>query len=58
MGKKRRQEKPCFIAAPNLFANAGAAPFRLNFSGGLSLDIQAGFRPEELASILKITQAA
>lgn len=58
LGKSRRQDdQPSFIAAPNLFAGAAVAHFRFNFSGGLSLEVHAGFRPEELAALLQVAKA-
>jgi hypothetical protein len=42
-----------FIQVPNLLRQpVGAAPYRLHLPGEVSLEIGAGFVPEELASLL------
>ncbi len=49
---------PKFVAVPNVFPALPAAPaYRLQWPGGLSLEIRPGFSPGELASLLQLLQA-
>ena len=42
-----------FVAVPNLFSAIPSAPaYRLQWPGGLSLEVRAGFASEELAALL------
>ena len=44
-----------FVAVPNLFAAAPAGPaYRLQWPGGLSLEVRSGFSSGELASLLQL----
>jgi hypothetical protein len=47
-----------FVEAPNLFPALPAAPaYRLQWPGGLSLEIRPGFSSGELASLLQLLQS-
>jgi transposase-like protein len=47
-----------FVAVPNLLATAPAAPvYRLQWPGGLSLEVRAGFATPELAALLQLLPA-
>ena len=47
-----------FVQVPNLLAPApGPAVYRLHLPGGIDLEIDSGFRPEELASLLQLLRA-
>ncbi len=49
---------PKFVAVPNLFPAGPAAPaYRLQWPGGLSLEIRPGFSSGELASLLQLLPA-
>ena len=44
-----------FVAVPNLLAAAPvAAAYRLQWPGGLSLEVRPGFAPGELAALLQL----
>ena len=46
-----------FVAVPNVFPALPSAPaYRLQWPGGLSLEIRAGFASGELASLLQLIQ--
>ena len=46
-----------FVAVPNVFPALPAAPaYRLQWPGGLSLEIRPGFASGELASLLQLIQ--
>lgn len=46
------------IAVPNLFGAAVGPPaYRLQLPGGLSVEVAAGFRAEELRALLQVLQA-
>ena len=43
-----------FLPVPNLLSAAPSPPaYRLHWPGGLSLEVRAGFVPEELAALLQ-----
>jgi len=47
-----------FVAVPNLLPAAPAAPaYRLQWPGGLSLEVRGGFVSEELAALLQLLPA-
>jgi len=47
-----------FVAVPNLLSVAAAPPaYRLQWPGGLSLEVRAGFVSQELAALLQLLQA-
>jgi hypothetical protein len=47
-----------FVAVPNLFSSLPSAPaYRLQWPGGLSLEVRAGFASEELAVLLGLLPA-
>jgi len=47
-----------FVPVPNLFSTAGAAAaYRLQFPRGVSVEVSAGFRSEELGALLQLIQA-
>jgi len=49
--------RPSFVAVPNLLASVPAAPaYRVQWPGGLSLEIRAGFSSDELADLLQLLQ--
>ena len=44
-----------FLPAPNLFSGARPAPaYRIEWPGGLSVEVRAGFAGEELAALLAV----
>lgn len=50
--------RPAFMAVPNLLAAVPAAPaYRLQWPGGLSLEIRSGFAAGELAALLPLLPA-
>ena len=47
-----------FVAVPNLLSPAPAAPaYRLQWPGGLSLEVRPGFSSQELAALLQLLPA-
>ena len=49
---------PAFLAVPNLWSAAPAPPaYRLQWPGGLSLEVRAGFVSGELAALLQLLPA-
>jgi hypothetical protein len=49
---------PAFLAVPNLLSAAPAPPaYRLQWPGGLSLEVRAGFVSGELAGLLQLLRA-
>jgi hypothetical protein len=49
---------PAFLAVPNLLPAAPAPPaYRLQWPGGLSLEVRAGFVSGELAGLLQLLRA-
>jgi transposase-like protein len=47
-----------FVAVPNLLSAVAAAPvYRLQWPGGLSLEVRSGFCTEELAVLLQLLPA-
>jgi hypothetical protein len=49
---------PAFLAVPNLWSAAPAPPaYRLQWPGGLSLEVRAGFVSGELAGLLQLLRA-
>lgn len=54
----RPAEKSGFVAVPNLLpASAAAATYRLQWPGGLSLEVRSGFADRELAALLERLQS-
>jgi transposase-like protein len=51
----RKEGEAAFVAVPNLLSAAPA--FRLQWPGGLSLEIRSGFSPGELAAVLQLFPA-
>lgn len=50
-----KTERPAFVAVPNLLAPAPALPaYRLQWPGGLSLELRAGFSSGEIAELLQV----
>ncbi len=50
--------RPAFVAVPNLLAAVPAAPlYRLQWAGGLSLEVGSGFAVGELAALLQLLPA-
>jgi hypothetical protein len=48
-------EGPAFVAVPNLFSASPAPPaYRLQWPGGLSLEVGSGFSPQELGALLQL----
>jgi hypothetical protein len=46
---------PTFVAVPNLLSAAPAVPaYRLQWPGGLSLEVRSGFSPQELGALLQL----
>jgi hypothetical protein len=46
-----------FVAVPNLLTAAPAAPaYRMQWPGGLSLEVRSGFSSGELAALLQLLQ--
>jgi transcriptional regulator with XRE-family HTH domain len=44
-----------FVAVPNLLSASPAAPaYRLQWPGGLSLEVGSGFSPQELGALLQL----
>jgi transposase-like protein len=55
--RERKAEGPCLVAVPNLLPPTPAAPaYRLQWPGGLSLEIRAGFSGPELSELLQVLQ--
>jgi hypothetical protein len=49
---------PAFVAVPNLFpASPAPSVYRLQWPGGLSLEVRAGFASQELAALLQLLPA-
>ena len=47
-----------FVPVPNLLSASAAAPtYRIQWPGGLSLEVWAGFADQELAALLQALQA-
>jgi len=54
----KRRGGGAFVAVPNLLSALPApAAYRLQWPGGLSLEVRAGFSPEELATLLQLLPA-
>ena len=45
---------PAFVAVPNLLSAPSAPAYRLQWSGGLSLEVRSGFSAPELAALLQL----
>jgi len=45
---------PAFIAVPNLMS--APAPYRLQWPGGVSLEIRSGFRAQEVAALVQLLE--
>jgi transposase-like protein len=53
------QDRPSFVAVPNLLPVAPASPaYRLQWPGGLSLEVRSGFSTGELAALLQLLPTA
>jgi hypothetical protein len=56
--RKAAVQKECgssFVAVPNLLAASPAAPaYRLQWPGGLSLEVRSGFSSQELGALLQL----
>ena len=54
-----RQAGPStFVPVPNLFSTAAAVPaYRLQLPQGVSVEVAAGFRSEELGALLQLIRA-
>jgi transposase-like protein len=53
----RKADRAAFVPVPNLFSAPTAAPaYRLQWPQGLSVEVAAGFRPEELGALLQLIQ--
>jgi transcriptional regulator with XRE-family HTH domain len=53
------KDRPSFVAVPNLLSAAPAPPaYRLQWPGGLSLEIGSGFSTGELAALLQLLPTA
>jgi transposase-like protein len=49
---------PAFVAVPNLLSpGTASAAYRLQWPGGLRLEVAAGFAAEELATLLQLLPA-
>ena len=49
---------PAFVAVPNLLsAGSASTTYRLQWPGGLRLEVAAGFAAEELATLLQLLPA-
>lgn len=47
--------KPTFVPVPNPLTNPGTpAGYRLQWPGGLTVEVRAGFVPQELAALLQL----
>jgi transposase-like protein len=54
----RKADRAAFVAVPNLFSAAAAAPaYRVQWPQGLTVEVAAGFRPEELGALLQLIQS-
>lgn len=54
----KRSAESAFVAVPNLFPPASAAPaYRLQFPRGMIVEVAAGFQSEELGALLQVVQA-
>ena len=54
----RKGDRAAFVPMPNLFAAPISAPaYRLQWPQGLSVEVAAGFRPEELGALLQMIQS-
>jgi transposase-like protein len=55
---RKRPGGSAFVAVPNLLPAMPVAPaYRLQWPGGLSLEVRAGFAAEELAALLQLLPA-
>jgi transposase-like protein len=55
--RDNKGRRPSFVAVPNLLPSVPTAPaYRLQWPGGLSLEIRAGFSSGELADLLQVLQ--
>ena len=53
------EDRPSFVAVPNLLSAAPAPPaYRLQWPGGLSLEVGSGFSTGELAALLQLLPTA
>jgi hypothetical protein len=55
----KRGNRPSFVAVPNLLPAPSPAPaYRLQWPGGLSLEVRSGFSTGELAALLQLLPTA
>ena len=53
------EDPPALIRVPNLLPPAGRGPaYRLEFAGGLTVEVARGFDPEELRRLLAAARAS
>ena len=53
------EDRPSYVAVPNLLPAAPAPPaYRLQWPGGLSLEVGSGFSTGELAALLQLLPTA
>src|SRR5271156_4421068 len=45
---------PAFVAVPNLLSASSGPVYRLQWPGGLSLEVRSGFAAQELAALLQL----
>lgn len=54
----KKTDRSAFVPVPNLFSVASAAPaYRLQFAGGVIVEVARGFQSEELSALLQVVQA-
>jgi hypothetical protein len=54
----RKAERADFVPMPNLFPAPSSAPaYRLQWPQGLTVEVAAGFRHEELSALLRMVQS-
>lgn len=54
----KKPDRSAFVPVPNLFSVASAAPaYRLQFAGGVIVEVARGFQSEELSALLQVVQA-
>ena len=53
-GSQTQSRDTTFLPVPNLLPQPGVSPdYRLQWPGGLILELRAGFNPQELATLLQ-----
>jgi transposase-like protein len=53
----RKAGPSTFVPVPNLFSGAAAPAYRLQLPQGVTVEVSAGFRSEELGALLQLLQA-